>query len=603
MSKKLKRTLKDEHRVFNEEWELQYFVVSDNGKMQCLLCERTITTIKKYNAHQHYSTHKDNKYAKLEGESRSIALKTLKEGRQKQQQIFHRVIHQDKAITEASFKVAYLLGKQGKPFSDSQLIKDCIIEVVGCLDPDKINKYKNIPLSRRTNTDRQQELAQNITEQLINVMNKNTTYYSVALDESTDATDSAQVLYFVRAVTEEFEVYEELFALGTLKGSTRGIDIFNDFKEKFFKKSLNSVNIVSVCTDGAPSMIGKNEGFVAHLKKEFVRHDDFISFHCILHQQNLCSKSVILDDTLKKIVGIVNYIRANSTRHRHFREMLMLDEEIISADLPYHSKVRWLSQGKVLVKILSLREKIIQLYNENNQNCVLSDVNFLQDTAFLCDIMTKQNELNISLQGKNKSVFEMWQKIQAFRKKLSFFRSLLEKSNLSENYFPELTKLMNERSDDTGECDVRYATVLDNLIEEYNRRFKDFEKHEITLKLAFQPHILDVSEAPEKFQMELIELSEDNIVKAQFDNKEDPVRIWKRATEYPRLREHARKLISCFCSTYLCESSFSYMRQIKNDLRTQMTDVHLENQLKLKTSSLEPNISMLVQQKMPQRSH
>ena len=602
MSKKLKRTLKDEHRVFNEEWELQYFVVSDNGKMQCLLCETTFATIKKYNAHQHYSTHKDNKHAKLEGESRSIALKKLKEGRQKQQQFFHRIIHQDKAVTEASYKVAYLLGKQGKPFSDSQLIKDCIIEVVGCLDPDKINKYKNIPLSRRTNTDRQQELAQNITEQLTNVMNKNTTYYSVALDESTDATDSAQVLYFVRAVTEEFEVYEELFALGTLKGRTRGIDVFNDFKEKFIEKSLNFANIVSVCTDGAPSMTGKNEGFVAHLKKEFV-NQDFISFHCILHQQNLCSKSVILDDTLKNIVAIVNYIRANSTRHRHFREMLMLDEEIISADLPYHSKVRWLSQGQVLVKILSLREKIIQLYNENNQNCVLSDANFLQDTAFLCDIMAKQNELNVSLQGKNKSVFEMWQKIQVFRKKLSFFRSLLEKSNLSENYFPELAKLMNGRSDDTSECVVRYVTVLDNLIEEYNGRFKDFEKHEMTLKLAFQPHVLDFSEAPEKFQMELIELSEDNIVKAQFDNKEDPARIWKGATEYPRLREHARKLISCFCSTYLCESSFSYMRQIKNDLRTQITDVHLENQLKLKTSSLEPNISMLVQQKQPQKSH
>ena len=56
--------------------------------------------------------------------------------------------------------------------------------------------------------------------------------------------------------------------------------------------------------------------------------------------------------------------------------------------------------------------------------------------------------------------------------KLSFL-SLLEKSNLSENYFPELAKLMNGRSDDTSECVVRYVTVLDNLIEEYNGRFKD----------------------------------------------------------------------------------------------------------------------------------
>ena len=33
-------------------------------------------------------------------------------------------------------------------------------------------------------------------------------------------------------------------------------------------------------------------------------------------------------------------------------------------------------------------------------------------------------------------------------------------------------------------------------------------------KLAFQFHVLDFSEALEKFQMELIELSKDNIVKS-----------------------------------------------------------------------------------------
>ncbi len=308
MSKKLKRTLKEENRTFNDEWELQYFVVSDNGKMHCLLCDTVILTVKKYNAHQHYGTHKDNKYAKLEGESRNIALKKLKDGKQKQKQFFHKVLHQANATTEASYKVAYLLGKKGKPFSDAELIKDCIIEVVRCLDADKVNKYKDVALSRRTNTDRQHELAQNVTDQLKNIIQKDTTYYSVALDESTDATDSAQVLYFVRAITEEFDVFEELLALGTLKGRTQGIDVFNNFKEKFREIGLNFTNLVSVCTDGAPSMTGKNEGFVAHLKKELSNQNALISFHCILHQQNLCAKSVILNDTLKKVVGIVNFI-------------------------------------------------------------------------------------------------------------------------------------------------------------------------------------------------------------------------------------------------------------------------------------------------------
>ncbi|XP_076065292.1 EPM2A-interacting protein 1-like [Oratosquilla oratoria] len=142
-----------------------------------------------------------------------------------------------------------------------------------------------------------------------------------------------------------------------------------------------------------------------------------------------------------------------------------------------------------------------------------------------------------------------------------------------------------------------YESVLDSLIEEYNRRFNDFEKHNITLKLAFQPHLVNVSEAPEELQMELIEMSEDNNLKSLFDNREDPIEIWKKAVEDPRLREHACRLISCFSTTYCCESTFSCLTQIKNSLRTQLTDEHLDVQLKLRTTMLEPDIKMLSRKK------
>ena len=142
MSKKLKRTLQEKNRASNDEWELPYFVVSVNDKIQCLLCDVVISTLMKYNAHQHYKSHKDNKYAKLEGESRITALIKLKEGMQRQKQCFQNIIHQGKVEIEASKKVAYLLGKRGKLFSDAELVKDCVIEVVRCLDPKKVNKYK-----------------------------------------------------------------------------------------------------------------------------------------------------------------------------------------------------------------------------------------------------------------------------------------------------------------------------------------------------------------------------------------------------------------------------------------------------------------------------
>ena len=117
-------------------------------------------------------------------------------------------------------------------------------------------------------------------------------YYSIALDESTDINDSAQVLLFIRLITSDFHGYEELLDLGSLTERTRGIDVLNLFKETLCKVNPNLSNLVSVCTDGAPSMIGKHELFVALLRRELSNPDMLISFHCILHQEKLCAKSL-----------------------------------------------------------------------------------------------------------------------------------------------------------------------------------------------------------------------------------------------------------------------------------------------------------------------
>ncbi len=74
----MKIAMKEENRTFNHEWELQYYLISVKDKMICLLCDTKISTVNKYNAHQHYATHKNYKYANQEDESRKIALQKLK---------------------------------------------------------------------------------------------------------------------------------------------------------------------------------------------------------------------------------------------------------------------------------------------------------------------------------------------------------------------------------------------------------------------------------------------------------------------------------------------------------------------------------------------
>ncbi|UYV67587.1 GTF2IRD2B [Cordylochernes scorpioides] len=230
-------------------------------------------------------------------------------------------------------------------------------------------------------------------------------YFSIALDESTDNTVSAQVLFFIRAITMDFRCFEELLALGTLSGRTRGVDILENFKIKICEAGLNINNSISVCTDGAPAMVGKREGFISLLKKEYANLENLISFHCILHQQNLCAKSASLNDTSEKIIGIVNFIRSNSIRHRQFRDIIMSDNDTFNGDLPYHCKIRWLSRGQVLLKIFTLRQQIIKFFEKQNKYCDLSDKEFCRDAAFLCDMTMKQNELNLNLQGKTKYIY------------------------------------------------------------------------------------------------------------------------------------------------------------------------------------------------------
>jgi hypothetical protein len=49
-----------------------------------------------------------------------------------------------------SYKVAYVLAKKGKPFTDGNIIKECMMEAVTELCPEKLNLFKIISLAPNT---------------------------------------------------------------------------------------------------------------------------------------------------------------------------------------------------------------------------------------------------------------------------------------------------------------------------------------------------------------------------------------------------------------------------------------------------------------------
>ena len=85
-------------------------------------------------------------------------------------------------------------------------------------------------------------------------------FYSLALDESTDQTDTAQLAIFIRGVDSNFDVFEELLSIASLKDHTTGEDMFKALKNVMEIYDLRFENLAGVATDGAPSVIGKHSG-------------------------------------------------------------------------------------------------------------------------------------------------------------------------------------------------------------------------------------------------------------------------------------------------------------------------------------------------------
>ena len=107
------------------------------------------------------------------------------------------VTEQERA-TIASYKICWILAKKMKPYSDAEIVKTCMVEAMEALIPDKtkaeklVSTINSIPLSNDTATSRCEKAADAVVEMLKERL-KEAEYYSLAIDESTDQTDDAQL--------------------------------------------------------------------------------------------------------------------------------------------------------------------------------------------------------------------------------------------------------------------------------------------------------------------------------------------------------------------------------------------------------------------------
>ena len=171
--------------------------------------------MKKSNVCAHYSLkHKDMDARYPHGtESRSEKLMCLKNARKTATSFIGAVKSISERSLRASFKVSWEVARAQKPYSLVELIKSCGIIMVkemaeGPIETKVIAKLEAIPLSADTATRRVTSCVSNIDNQLREVLQKSEAM-SLAIDESTDISDVAQLCIFVRSVSSDFDITEE----------------------------------------------------------------------------------------------------------------------------------------------------------------------------------------------------------------------------------------------------------------------------------------------------------------------------------------------------------------------------------------------------------
>ena len=273
-------------------------------------------------------------------------------------------------------------------------------------------------LSRFTVSCRTNDLSDNIKETLKERL-KSCEAFSLALDQSTDISDTSQLVIFIIAVTAGFDIVEKFLDMASLSSTIRGQDICKQALKIVEKFEPNTAKLRGVTTDGAPSMTGKTNGSTKKFLNA-VGAQDVVVNHCIIHQESSCTKIVGFAEVMRNVVQCVNYIRARGLNHQQFKALLdELDSEY--SHVVYFFAVRWLSRAATLKRLWNLQQEIF-MESKHQNVAFLSHENWLNDLGFLTHITHHLSDLNLKLQRKNQLVNKMFEHIWAFERKLELFQ-------------------------------------------------------------------------------------------------------------------------------------------------------------------------------------
>ena len=102
-------------------------------------------------------------YQSLVGEKKTQKIEKLPKEFITQKLMFKKSNQESQASSHANYVVAYEIAKQGKPFLEGELVKNCMLEVADIVCLDEQRAFQNVSLSRITITRRVEKIEINLT--------------------------------------------------------------------------------------------------------------------------------------------------------------------------------------------------------------------------------------------------------------------------------------------------------------------------------------------------------------------------------------------------------------------------------------------------------